>query len=147
MGLHTNTNRQYLSKFRKNSAALISFGDTARILRPHILIRFQLVMCYAKHLIHFPIPLPATASENNSLRDQSYSVGQLLRLSIASERTHISSNIKDAPTQAVPPEASNGGETSTRSAPTRLSPCNNLIDFCASKVFGPPISGVPVPGA
>ena len=88
----------------------------------------------------------ATASANKSPENRQF-FAQFLRLSIASARTHISSNIKDAPTQAVPPEASNGGETSTRSAPTRFSPCINLIDFWASKVFGPPISGVPVPGA
>ena len=56
-------------------------------------------------------------------------------------------NIMVTPTRAVAPLGSKGGETSTTSAPTRLSPWRPRTIFWASKVVNPPISGVPVPGA
>jgi hypothetical protein len=57
------------------------------------------------------------------------------------------SNIKVAPTRAVLPLGSKGGDTSTTSPPIRLSPCSPRRMCCASRVLMPPISGVPVPGA
>ena len=57
------------------------------------------------------------------------------------------SNIIVAPTSAVIPEGSKGGETSTTSAPMISRPSSPLRRICASKVENPPTSGVPVPGA
>ena len=44
--------------------------------------------------------------------------------SVAVARTHSSSNIMDTPTHPVPPVGSKGGDTSTRSAPIKLSPAS-----------------------
>src|SRR5512147_2884711 len=65
----------------------------------------------------------------------------------ASASTHMISNMKVAPTRAVLPLGSKGGETSTTSPPIRLRPCSPRTTSCASRVVMPPISGVPVPGA
>jgi CheY-like chemotaxis protein len=62
-------------------------------------------------------------------------------------RTHRSSNMMLTPTQAVPPEGSKGGLTSTRSQPTRFRPASRRTMRWAWWVLKPPISGVPVPGA
>ena len=48
---------------------------------------------------------------------------------------------------AVLPEGSKGGETSTRSPPTRLSPLQPRMISSACQVVSPPTSTVPVPGA
>ena len=62
--------------------------------------------------------------------------------------TQRSSNITVAPTSAVMPPRSKGGDTSTTSAPTMSSPREQRgASACASRVVMPPISGVPVPGA
>ena len=57
------------------------------------------------------------------------------------------SNMIDTPRKAVAPDWSKGGETSTRSAPTMFTPASSRQTRSASKLFGPPTSGVPVPGA
>ena len=57
------------------------------------------------------------------------------------------SNITEAPNHAVMPPLSKGGETSTRSAPMISSPRRARTHWIASKLVGPPTSGVPVPGA
>ena len=57
------------------------------------------------------------------------------------------SNITEAPNHAVMPPLSKGGETSTRSAPMISSLRRARTHWIASKLVGPPTSGVPVPGA
>ena len=61
--------------------------------------------------------------------------------------THSSSNMIETPSHAVPPDGSKGGDTSTTSAPTMLTPSSPRTTCSAWKEFGPPTSGVPVPGA
>src|SRR5688572_28510161 len=75
------------------------------------------------------------------------SLGHLRLRATASARIHMISNMKVAPTSAVLPLGSNGGETSTTSPPMRFNPCRPRMTSCASRVVMPPISGVPVPGA
>jgi len=64
-----------------------------------------------------------------------------------SARMHRISYIMVAPTSAVFPEGSNGGDTSTTSPPIRSRPRRPRTNACASIVVIPPTSGVPVPGA
>ena len=52
-----------------------------------------------------------------------------------------------APTKAVIPVGSQGGEISTTSAPAMLRPLNPRTKDNASRLVKPPTSGVPVPGA
>ena len=52
-----------------------------------------------------------------------------------------------APTKAVFPDGSNGGDTSTTSPPMRSRPRSPRRNASASRVVMPPTSGVPVPGA
>ena len=61
--------------------------------------------------------------------------------------TQSSSNMIVAPFSAVIPPRSNGGETSTMSAPAISSPASRRTMPCASRMLRPPASGVPVPGA
>ena len=49
---------------------------------------------------------------------------------------HINSKIRDTPNQAVPPADSSGGETSTKSAPTRFTSTNSRTTCWAWKLFG-----------
>ena len=58
----------------------------------------------------------------------------------------ISKRIEE-PRNAVPPLWSKGGEISTKSAPIKFIPESFLMTSKAWKEFGPPTSGVPVPGA
>ena len=62
-------------------------------------------------------------------------------------RTQSISNSRLAAVSAVLPDGSYGGETSTRSQPTRFMPQQPRIISRACIVVRPPISGVPVPGA
>ena len=52
-----------------------------------------------------------------------------------------------APTSEVILLTSNGGDTSTTSAPMKFIWFSSLIINCASLTLKPPTSGVPVPGA
>lgn len=52
-----------------------------------------------------------------------------------------------APSNAVLPNGSWAGQTSTRSAPIRLSPQQPRTNSRACGTLSPPISGVPVPPA
>ena len=60
---------------------------------------------------------------------------------------HRISNAIVAPTSDVILFISNGGETSTTSAPIKFKLFTCLIINCASRTLIPPTSGVPVPGA
>src|SRR5471032_802129 len=62
-------------------------------------------------------------------------------------RTHNISYSRFAPTSAVLPDGSYGGEISTRSHPTISSPRQPRMISSACQIVRPPISGVPVPGA
>ena len=56
--------------------------------------------------------------------------------------------LKEAePVEGDTPLGSNGGDTSTTSAPTSGRPRRPRSSVCACNVVNPPISGVPVPGA
>src|SRR5271166_1318469 len=70
-----------------------------------------------------------------------------VRRARASATRHSSSNSTDAPLNAVSVPTSNGGDTSTRSAPTKSSPRSARSRRSASIIVIPPASGVPVPGA